>query len=45
VYGREKENDYRNLIGRIEEKETLQRRGHSGKMISRGCGLDLSGSG
>jgi hypothetical protein len=33
------------LIGRIEEKETLERRGHSRKLISRGCILDLSGSG
>jgi len=33
------------MIGRIEEKETLERSGHSGKIISRGCGLDLSGSG
>jgi hypothetical protein len=44
VYGRDKENNYRILIGRIEEKETLESRGHSGKITSRGRGLDLPGS-
>jgi len=34
VYGTEKENDYRILIGTSEEKETLERSGHIGKMIS-----------
>jgi len=33
VCGREKKNDYRILIGTVEEKETLERRGHAGKMI------------
>jgi hypothetical protein len=33
------------LIGRIEEKETLEGFGHSRKVISRGYILDLSGSG